>query len=143
MVGTHDTESIWRVAERWAASGMSEQRAAYLASRLVPDVGTRPRWIAQMAASPQALARAQLADLFVGPARNVMVFFSDLLGLKEIYNRPGTISPENWSVRVPHDFLQAHATGVAEGTAFDLPAALARAIRAQGVDFVGAHRDLL
>src|SRR5205814_1525354 len=28
MVGTHDTESIWRVAERWAASGMSEQRAA-------------------------------------------------------------------------------------------------------------------
>src|SRR5213075_1669144 len=61
MVGTHDTEPIWRVAERWAASGMSEQRAAYLASRLVPDVGTRPRWIAQMAASPQALARAQLA----------------------------------------------------------------------------------
>ncbi|TMA46110.1 MAG: hypothetical protein E6J82_00565 [Deltaproteobacteria bacterium] len=108
MVGTHDTESIWRVAERWAASGMSEQRAAYLASRLVPDVGTRPRWIAQMAASPQALARAQLADLFVGPARNVMVFFTDLLGLREVYNRPGTVSPENWSLRVPPDFAAAY-----------------------------------
>ena len=143
MVGTHDTESIWRVAERWAASGMSEQRAAYLASRLVPDVGTRPRWIAQMAASPQALARAQLADLFVGPARNVMVFFTDLLGLREVYNRPGTVSPENWSLRVPPDFAAAYRGAAAKGAALDLPAALATAMRARGAAFAAEHRELL
>ena len=143
MVGTHDTESIWRVAERWAASGMSEQRAAYLASRLVPDVGTRPRWIAQMAASPQALARAQLADLFVGPARNVMVFFTDLLGLREVYNRPGTVSPENWSLRVPPDFAAAYRGAAAKGAALDPPAALATAMRARGAAFAAEHRELL
>jgi 4-alpha-glucanotransferase len=143
MVGTHDTEPIWRVAERWMASGMSEPRAAYLASRLVPDAGARPRWIAQVAASPLALARAQLADLFVGPARNVMVFFTDLLGLREVYNRPGTVSPENWSLRVPPDFAAAYRGAAAKGAALDLPAALATAMRARGAAFAAGHRELL
>src|SRR3954469_167901 len=31
MVGTHDTEPIWRVAARWTATGAAEDRAAYLA----------------------------------------------------------------------------------------------------------------
>jgi 4-alpha-glucanotransferase len=143
MVGTHDTESIWRVADRWAASAMSEQRAAYLASRLVPDAGARSRWIVQVAASPLALARAQLADLFVGPARNVMVFFTDLLGLREVYNRPGTVSAENWSLRVPPDFTTAYPAAAAKGAALDLPAALAMAMRARGSAFAAEHRELL
>ena len=143
MVGTHDTEPIWRVAERWASSGTSEERAAYLASRLVPDRSARSRWIARAAASPLALARAQLADLFVGPARNVMVFFTDLLGLREVYNRPGTVSPENWSLRVPPDFAEAYPAAVAKGAAFDLPAALATAMRARGGTFAADHRELL
>jgi len=143
MVGTHDTESVWRVADRWTAAGMAEQRAAYLASRLVPDAVARPRWIAQVAASPLALARAQLADLFVGPARNVMIFFTDLLGLRDVYNRPGTVSSENWSLRVPPDFAAAYSAAVAKGAALDLPAALATAMRARGAGFAAGHRDLL
>jgi len=143
MVGTHDTEPVWHVAERWVASGTSEQRAAYLASRLVPEAGARPRWIAQVAASPLALARAQLADLFVGPARNVMVFFTDLLGLREVYNRPGTVSPENWSLRVPADFAAAYRAAAAKGAALDLPAALATAMRARGAAFAAERRELL
>ena len=143
MVGTHDTESIWHVADRWAASGMAEQRTAYLASRLVPDAGARPRWIAQVAASPLSLARAQLADLFVGPASNVMVFFTDLLGLREVYNRPGTVSPENWSLRVSPDFAVAYRAAAAKGAALDLPGALATAMRARGAAFAAGHRELL
>jgi 4-alpha-glucanotransferase len=143
MVGTHDTEPIWRVGERWVASGASEQRATYLAGRLLPDAGERPRWIAQVAASPLALARAQLADLFVGPARNVMVFFTDLLGLRDVYNRPGTVSPGNWSLRVPPDFAEAYRTAAAKGAALDVPAALATAMRARGAAFAAGHRELL
>jgi len=143
MAGTHDTEPIWLVAERWLATGSAERRAAYLASRLVPEEGERQRWIERVASSPQALARAQLADLFVGPARNVMVFFADLFGMREVYNRPGTVGPENWSLRVPPDFADLHARRAREGSALDLPAALAAAVRARGPAFVAGHRPLL
>jgi 4-alpha-glucanotransferase len=143
MVGTHDTEPIWLVAERWLATGSAEQRAAYLASRLLPQDGERQRWVRRAASSAQALARAQLADLFVGPARNVMVFFADLLGMREVYNRPGTVGPQNWSLRVPPDFVELYARRTREGSALDLPGALATAMRARGPAFVAAHRELL
>src|SRR5438128_2239766 len=35
MAGTHDTEPVWRVAERWVAGGSATAHAAYLAQRLV------------------------------------------------------------------------------------------------------------
>jgi 4-alpha-glucanotransferase len=143
MVGTHDTEPIWRVTERWMASGKAKERAAYLAGRLVPEERARAAFVAQAAASPGALARAQLADLFVGPARNVMIFFSDLLGLREVYNRPGTVSAENWTLRVPSDFAQTYVKAAAQGTALDVRAALATAMRARGATFAGEHRDLI
>jgi 4-alpha-glucanotransferase len=143
MAGTHDTEPIWRVAERWISEGTAADRAAYLATRLVPDEGARRRWAQAVAPSPAALARAQLAELFVGPARNVMIFFSDLLGSREVYNRPGTFAPENWSLRVPPDFASAWARDAREGRALDLLAALATAMRARGSAFAAAHAALI
>jgi len=77
--------------------------------------------------SSRRLARAQLADLFVGPARNVMIFFSDLLGLHHVYKPSGSVSDRTGSLRVPPDFMERHARSVREGTALDLPAALAAA----------------
>jgi len=143
MAGTHDTPPVWQVAERWVAEGPAAERAAYLATRLVPDPGARPRWAERVATSSRRLARAQLADLFVGPARNVMIFFSDLLGLRDVYNRPGSVSDQNWSLRVPPDFAERHARSAREGTALDLPAALAAAFRARGKSFATSHSGLL
>src|SRR6185295_17966756 len=143
MAGTHDTEPIWRVAERWTAAGTGTAHAAALAERLVPEAAARPEWIARVAASPASLARAQLADLFAGPARNVMIFFADLLGMREVYNAPGTIGPRNWTVRVPPDFAAAYPIAAREGRALDLPATVAAAMRARGPAFAAAYRDLL
>lgn len=143
MVGTHDTEPLWRVADRWMATGAAAERARYLASRLIADDRERAAFARRVAWSADALARAQLADLFVGPARNVMIFFADLLGMRDVYNRPGMVSEENWSLRVPPDFEARHARAAAQGTALDLPAALALAIRARGAQFAATHRDLL
>ena len=72
-----------------------------------------------------------------------MVFFTDLLGLREVYNRPGTVSPENWSLRVPADFAAAYRAAAAKGAALDLPAALATAMRARGAAFAAERRELL
>jgi 4-alpha-glucanotransferase len=143
MVGTHDTEPIWRVAERWVATGAAAARAVYLAGRLVPDERERPRWAERAAASSLALARAELANLFAGPAGNVMIFFPDLLGLRDVYNRPGTVDAENWSLRVPPDFAVRYPRAASDGRALHLPKALATAIRARGAGFAEAHRALL
>jgi 4-alpha-glucanotransferase len=143
MVGTHDTEPIWRVAERWIEQGSAPQHAAYLATRLIPDVTLRSHWVQTVAADPAKLASAKLAELFVGPARNVMIQFTDLLGMREPYNRPGTIAEENWSLRIPPDFTDRYARDRKAGRALDLPRALAMAIRARGAEFARSHSDLL
>jgi 4-alpha-glucanotransferase len=143
MAGTHDTEPIWRAAERWSESGTAPAHATYLAERLVPAERDRPRWVASVAAEPARLAVAKLAELFTSPARNVMVTFSDLLGLREAYNRPGTISEENWSLRVPPDFEARYSEARRAGRALDLPRVLAMAIRARGADFARSHAPLL
>ena len=132
MVGNHDTEPIWRVAERWHEAGLGPAHAAHLAKRFSP--ADPPRFAQALAADPARLARARLAELFLGPARHVSIFFSDLLGMREPYNRPGTISDDNWSVRIPADFKTRHAEDVRRGRALDLPRALAMALRARGID---------
>jgi 4-alpha-glucanotransferase len=143
MMGNHDTPPIRLVAERWIERGIALRRAEYLASRLLAPGEPRDPWVRAIAADAGALAQAQFADLFVGPAANVMVFFADLLGAKEPYNVPGTQSHENWSARVPPDFRQQYAARLAEGRALDLPRALARALRSRGAAFAGEHEDLL
>jgi 4-alpha-glucanotransferase len=143
MVGTHDTEPIWRVAERWFEHGTAAAQAKHLAARLEPEERARTRWAETVAAEPARLAAAKLAELFVGPARNVMVFFTDLLGMREVYNRPGTISEENWSLRISPDFESRYLESCRTGRALDLPRAVVLAIRARGDAFAAAHRPLL
>jgi 4-alpha-glucanotransferase len=143
MAGTHDTEPIWRMAERWVATGSAAAHAAYLAQRLVPAERDRRHWREVVAAEPARLATAKLAELFVGPARNVMVFFTDLLGMHDVYNRPGTIAEENWSLRIPPDFASRYEESRRTGHALDLPRALAIAFRARGGEFAATHRELL
>jgi 4-alpha-glucanotransferase len=131
LAGNHDTEPIWRVADRWVKEGKGAAHAAYLAQRLVRNDHERGAWAARIATDPSRLAQAKLAELFVGPARNAMIFFPDLLGMREVYNRPGTVNDENWSLRVPPDFEVRHREGAKAGTALDLRGALAVALRAR------------
>jgi 4-alpha-glucanotransferase len=143
MVGNHDTRPIWRLAREWIESGESWNQARYLATRLLAPEEAREDWVRRTATDRDALARARLADLFVGPATNVMVFFTDALGLEEDYNRPGTVDDANWSLRVSPDFRRQHEERVARGAALDLPRALARALRARGAAFAASHRGLI
>jgi 4-alpha-glucanotransferase len=132
MVGNHDTEPIWRVAERWQENGVAGAHAVYLAERFARS--DRDRFVEALASDPSRLARARLAELFLGPARHVSIFFSDLLGMREPYNRPGTISEDNWSARIPADFKRRYADDARAGSALDLPRALAMALRARGIE---------
>jgi 4-alpha-glucanotransferase len=138
MLGTHDTPPIWSVLAEWTTARVAAW-ARYLAERLAP-AGERERFAVEVARDPGRLATALFADLFVGPARQVSVFFADLFGLRDTYNRPGVVDPANWSLRVPADWEQAYASGCARGQALDLRAALALALRARAG---GSDGDLL
>jgi 4-alpha-glucanotransferase len=139
MLGNHDTKPIWRVAEEWTPEESLKQ-ARYLAWRLLPPEG-REAWSRRAASDPAELVQAKFADLFVGPARNVMVSFTDLFGYRETYNRPGTVSDENWSLRVRPDYESDYLHRRSRGRALNLPKALASALRARGAG--GDHRELL
>lgn len=141
MVGTHDTPPLWLLLDRWEASGAVAEQASYLARRLCPDERAREALARELAADPGKLAQAKFADLFACRAENVMVFFTDLLGMKEVYNAPGTISADNWSLRVPPDYEREYRERLARDRALNLPKVLAMALRARGDG--GAPRELI
>jgi len=128
MVGNHDTPSFWRLAKGWQGQEEGSRQAAYLARRLRPDA---PEPLASvLAADYRKLVHAKVADLFLSPARHVMLFFADLFGLEESYNVPGIVTENNWILRVPPDFARRHEEDAKRGEALNLYAVLALALRA-------------
>lgn len=145
MIGNHDTPPIYLLIERWQQAGTLAAHARYLAERLVPaaEAERRPAFAARLQAEPGLLAQAQLAELFASPAENLLVFFADLLGLTAIYNQPGVISDDNWSLRVPPDYAADYCRKLTTDAALNLPLALALALRARGSELRIAHRELI
>lgn len=129
MVGNHDTPTIWRLVKAWQGKELGKRHAANLARRLRPDDAAT--LAALLAADPRRLAHAKVAKLFLSPANHVMMFFSDLFGLEETYNVPGTHNEENWTLRVPPDFVRRYEEGRVQGEVLNLHAIFALALRAQ------------
>lgn len=144
MLGNHDTAPIWLLAERWHREGKpAVAQAAYLADRLEPDARRRAALAERLAADPHRLVQARFADLFASRAEHVQVFFSDLLGMKETYNRPGVIDEENWSLRVPQDYATLYRERLRTDAALNLPRALAMALRSRGPEVTASHAELI
>lgn len=142
MLGTHDTASVWSVVDGWVGGSTVAPWTRYLADRLAPRAETRAALATRLHADPRALTHALFADLFLGPARHVCLFFPDLFGLRERYNTPGTFGDHNWRLRVPHDFAERYARDRASGAALDLPAALTLALEARSAGAAGEAADL-
>ncbi len=143
MIGNHDTEPVLAVVERWRRAGTLAARAAYLALRLEPEPARQEAFATSLARDPSDVVQAMFAELFVGPAANVLVFFADLFGERATYNTPGLVSDANWTMRVPRAFRDVYAERRARGEALDVPRALALAMRARGEAFARANADLL
>ncbi|HSP77386.1 MAG TPA: 4-alpha-glucanotransferase, partial [Myxococcaceae bacterium] len=143
MLGNHDTKPIWLLEEGWRRTGVARAQAEYLAWRLHPEEEGREAFARRLVEEPGLLVQAKFADLFASRAENVMVFFADLLGLKETYNVPGTVSEENWSLRVSPEYRREYAEKLGHDGALNLPKALALALRAGGVEARARHRELI
>ncbi|HKJ23900.1 MAG TPA: 4-alpha-glucanotransferase [Myxococcota bacterium] len=131
MIGTHDTAPLWQLLEAWSPAHV-EARARYAAALLEPEAGRRPTIAGMLARDRGLLAQALLAELLACRAENVMVFFTDLFGLTAPFNRPGTVSGENWSLRLPPDWRDEYRERLRTHRALNLPLAFALALRARG-----------
>ena len=143
MIGTHDTPPIWQLVERWSRDGSAPARAARVAERLAADERERARLADAFVRDPGLLAQAHCAELLASPARQVLVLLTDLIGIDESVNAPGTISEANWSLRLPTSWRRDYADRLERGRALNLPDALAMALRARGGEFARAHEGLL
>ncbi|AKQ69586.1 4-alpha-glucanotransferase (amylomaltase) [Myxococcus hansupus] len=143
MVGNHDTKSLWRLVADWQWKGTLRAQAEYLAWRLCPEPEDREAFARELSTRPGLLAQAKVADLFASRARNVMMFVTDLLGMPETYNTPGTVDERNWTLRVPPDWARQYRERLRGDAAVNLPAALAMALRAQDPRARSRHARLL
>ena len=129
MAGNHDTPSLWALVEQWHGTAAGAERALYLGRRLAGGDAARAsrlaRWIQ---ANPGHLAHATLADLFAAPATRVSIFFSDLFGLRETYNRPGIVDPDNWTLRLSSSFQTDYQRRLHDGRAANIPLVMALAL---------------
>jgi 4-alpha-glucanotransferase len=69
--------------------------------------------------------------MLASQAGHVSVFFTDLLGMSELYNRPGYVDDSNWSLRVPTDFATRYRDRVSNGGAIDVKRCFDGAIQAR------------
>ncbi len=128
MVGNHDTNPLWLIVQQQRGSEWMRKRAALLAKRLVASDRWRGEFVEALIKNPRLFCQAMFAELFLGPAGNVSIFFADLLGCSDIYNKPGTIDEVNWTLRIPPEFKEIYDRRVQRGDALDLRLALAMAL---------------
>ncbi len=142
MVGNHDTEPAWLLVEKWTGPTL-ERRVRHAASLLVSEPAARPGFARALERDPGLLAHALFAELFVSPAQHVQIFFADLFGIREVYNRPGTVSPNNWSLRLSTRYRDDYRERLGQNRALNLPLALAWALRGRGRADGSEHQALL
>ena len=100
--GTHDTET----QAGWWDSISPQERGPFLG---LPDL----RHIDAHRRFDHGVRDALLALLYGAPSELCLLPFQDLLGTRERVNVPGTVSPANWTYRMPmtvSDLRTDHAT---------------------------------
>ena len=85
----------------------------------------------QTSATPRNLVNAIFTAMLASQAGHVSVFFTDLLGMSELYNRPGYVDDSNWSLRVPTDFATQYQDRISSGDVLDVKRCLDQAIQAR------------
>ncbi len=145
MVGTHDNEPIAMWADATVNTEAGYLNGKNLAEDLWPDADDEEREAIAVRISKDApfLTQTKFVELFACKAENIQIFFTDFLGLYDVYNRPGTSGDKNWSLRIPDNYDEVYANNLREGKALNLPLILKLAIEARGHEFASQHQDVI
>ena len=145
MVGTHDNEPIRMWADATVNTEAGYLNGKNLAEDLWPDATEEEREEIAVRISKDApfLTQTKFVELFACKSENIQIFFTDFLGLYDVYNRPGTSGDQNWSLRVPDNYEEVYCNNLKEGTALNLPLILKLAIEARGHEFASKNQEII
>ncbi|MCD7878982.1 MAG: 4-alpha-glucanotransferase [Candidatus Gastranaerophilales bacterium] len=145
MVGTHDNEPIAMWADSTVYTEAGYLNGKNLAEDLMPDASDEEKEEAAVRMSKDAvfLTQMKLVELFACKAENIQMFFTDFLGLYDVYNRPGTSGDKNWSLRVPDNYEEVYCNNLKNGKALNLPLILKLAIEARGKEFAMQNQEII
>lgn len=143
MVGTHDNKPVSMWAEELVNTHLGYLHAKNLVEDVYPEAENKDDLIVRLTQDAKFLTTTKIAELFASKAENIQIFFTDLFGIKDVYNKPGTSGDKNWSLRLPNNFKEVFAKNLKEGYALNLPLVLQIAIESRGKDFAKKHSKLL
>ena len=145
MVGTHDNEPIAMWANATVHTEAGYLNGKNLAEDLYPDANDEEKEEIAVRCSNDAefLTQNKLIELFACKAENIQIFFTDFLGLYDVYNRPGTSGDSNWSLRIPDNYEEVYCNNLKSGKALNLPLILKLAIYARGNEFANANQEII
>ncbi len=126
MLGTHDTPTIWSLADEWCQGPRGRQWGDYLSALLTSET-TADDVSARISTSPGELVHSLFTAVLASQARQFLVFFPDLMGLTDCYNRPGIATESNWRLRLPQDFESDYRERINRGQALDIDRCLRHA----------------
>ncbi len=129
MPGNHDTKPVWLLVPERARSQWYNARANILAQQFSFSEDEKNHLLKKLIADPNIFCTYLFAELFLGPARHVYLFISDLFGINKTFNRPGLIHPDNWSMRIPPDFINFYRKKTTANQCFNLPLVLSIALK--------------
>lgn len=143
MVGTHDNEPI----RKWADSVVNTKEVDPHVENLMEDMfnnfENKDEIRHKLYTDGASLAFAKLVEIFASKAENIQIFFTDFFGINETYNKPGTLTDDNWSLRIDSNFEELYANNIKNGNALNLPKALICAIKARGAEFSEQNKDTI
>ncbi len=149
MLGSHDntsflefTDTLFKSAETEGGKDRFTKKTQFLAEDTAPYGQNFDAYLNDLRQDKKKFISASFTELFTSPAKRIQVFFTDFFGIPKTYNTPGK-RQGCWTLRLPEKFEDLYYKNVKEGTALNLPEAIATAIRHKGEDFANNNKELL
>jgi len=134
MIGSHDCDPLIRWWEKIKRESSLKDNAMMLVEDIYDNPVNKEKLAENVIKQPELFRKLKLAELFTSPAENIQLMFTDLFGMKETYNIPGTIGDNNWSLRIPTAFKRYYQKQLHQREALNLPDVLLTALKTRGLD---------
>lgn len=138
--GTHDNMPLLScIADLYKDHNLLEKHISYLTEDLIHENNSTQKeaFSQKLRNDFKELVKAKLAELFASSSKNIQLFFTDVFGIEEAYNKPGTSGDENWSLRLSNNFEELYFNKLHQNLGLNLPEVLKLAIESKGNDFIG------
>lgn len=145
MVGTHDNEPLSLWAKKLVNTDDAKLHSENLAEDLFTEANIHAKnaVIDKLSKDCEFLTLTKFVEIFASRASNIQVFFSDLFGLEKVYNKPGTSGDQNWSLRIPNNFIDLYVEAINKNKGLNLYTVLKLAMEARGAEFANLNSEII